>query len=146
VPFKTIEILLAEDNPADLRLAHETLLDYKMQNTLHVVKDGESALHFLQRRGKYANAPIPDLVLLDLALPKLDGIEILTAMKEDVTLRHMPVVLLTASSMDQEMLRNFDIKPDCFILKPLTLERFLDAVRCFPQMGLSIVKIAAGAG
>jgi CheY-like chemotaxis protein len=143
MPAKLIDILLVEDNPADVRLAQETLKDYKLQNTLHVVHDGESALAFLRRQGKFADAVVPDMVLLDLALPKIDGMEVLEQIRRDERLRDLPVVILTASPMDQRMLESYNVTADCCILKPLTLERYLEAVRCFPEMGLSIVKVAS---
>lgn len=139
---KLIEILLVEDNPADVRLAQETLKDYKLQNSLHVVTDGEAALAFLRREGQFANAPVPDMVLLDLALPKLDGIEVLSRIRQDPKLKDLPVVILTASQIDRRLLDVYGVSDECFILKPLTLERYLDAILCFPQIGLSIVKIA----
>jgi chemotaxis family two-component system response regulator Rcp1 len=139
---KLIEILLVEDNPADVRLAQETLKDYKLQNLLHVVTDGEAALAFLRREGAFANAPVPDMVLLDLGLPKLDGMEVLGRIRQDPNLKDMPLVILTASQMDHRLLDIYDVSQECFILKPLTLERYLDAILCFPQIGLSIVKIA----
>jgi CheY-like chemotaxis protein len=143
MPAKLIDILLVEDNPADVRLAQETLKDYKLQNTLHVVHDGESALAFLRRQGKFANAVVPDMVLLDLALPKIDGMEVLEQIRRDERLQDLPVVILTASPIDQRMLESYNVTPDCCILKPLTLERYLEAVRCFPEMGVSIVKVAS---
>jgi two-component system, chemotaxis family, response regulator Rcp1 len=142
MPIDTIEILLVEDNPADIRLAKETLKDYKMQNTLHVVQDGDAALAYVRREGEYANARLPDLILLDVALPKVDGPDVLRQIRADERLRHLPIVLMTASKIDEQMVRSLDVEADCCILKPLTLERFLDAVRCFPNLGLSIVKIA----
>jgi CheY-like chemotaxis protein len=142
MPGKLIDILLVEDNPADIRLAQETLKDYKLQNSLHVVHDGEAALAYLRREGKFADAVLPDLVLLDLALPKIDGIEVLEQIRKDENLRDLPVVILTASQMDQRMMESFNVAADCYILKPLTLERYLDAIRCFPHLGLSIVKLA----
>ena len=142
MPNKLIDILLVEDNPADIRLAQETLKFYKMQNVLHIVQDGEAALQFVRRQGKYADAPVPDLILLDIALPKVDGIEVLAELQKDDELRDIPVAILTASIMDESMLKHFNIKADCCIQKPLTLESYLNAVRCFPGMGLSIVKLA----
>lgn len=138
-----IDILLVEDNPGDVRLAQETLKDYKMQNALHVVTDGEAAISYLLRKAPYENAPRPDLVLLDLSLPKLDGPEVLEEMHKHEALRELPVVILTSSRFDRELARRYRIEADCFIQKPLTLERYLDAVRCFPQFGLSIVQIMA---
>lgn len=139
---KLIEILLVEDNPADIRLAQETLKDYKLQNALHVLRDGETALAFLRREGKYANAVMPDLVMLDLALPRVDGIEVLSQIRKDEKLKHLPVVILAASKIDERMLGKYGVDVDCAIIKPLTLDRYLDAIRCFPHLGLSIVKIA----
>lgn len=140
---KHIDILLIEDNPADIRLAQETLKDYKLLNTLHVVQDGESAMAFLRREGRFADAPVPGLVLLDIALPKIDGLEVLEMIQKDENLRHLPVVVMAASQMDQFMMRDLQITPDCFVLKPLTIERYLEAIGCFPQLALSIVKIAS---
>jgi CheY-like chemotaxis protein len=143
MPTDTIEILLVEDNPADIRLAQETLKDYKMQNVLQVVQDGEAALAYLRREGEYANASLPDMVLLDVALPKVDGVDVLRAIHADDRLRHLPIVVMTASKLDERMMHSLGVQADCCILKPLTLERFLEAVRCFPNLGLSIVKIAS---
>ena len=140
--IKHIDILLVEDNPADVRLAQESLKDYKLQNTLHVVQDGESALAFLRREGRFADAPTPGLVLLDLALPKMDGVEVLTHIRKDERLRDLSVVVMAASPFDEMMLKELNIAPDCFILKPLTVERYLEAIRCFPQLALSIVATA----
>jgi CheY-like chemotaxis protein len=143
MPFtKHIDILLIEDNPADVRLAQESLKDYKLQNTLHVVQDGESALAFLRRERPFADAPTPGLVLLDLALPKMDGVEVLAHIRKDERLRDLCVVVMAASPFDEMMLKELNIAPDCFILKPLTVERYLEAIRCFPQLALSIVATA----
>ena len=136
-----IEILLVEDNPADIRFAQETLKDYRLQNSLHILRDGVDALAFLRREGEFANAPVPDMVLLDLAMPKMDGIEVLREIRKDKRLWHLPVVILSASAMDEGS-GDTNVSVDCMILKPLTLERYLDAVRCFPHIGLSIVKLA----
>lgn len=142
MPAKQIDILLIEDNPADIRLAQETLKDYRLQNTLHITRDGEAALQFLRRQGPYKDVQLPDMILMETSLPKLDGMEVLAEIRKDEQLREIPIVILTSSAMDEKILAEFDIKVDCYILKPLTVERYLDAVRCFPQMGLSIVKIA----
>jgi len=143
MPVPLVTLLLVEDDPADVRLAQETLRDYKMQNSLHVVHDGEAALEYLRREGSYADAVRPDMVLLDLNLPKVDGLEVLEEIYADPQLRDLPVVILTSTKMDQEILKRYRIPVECFILKPLTFERYLDAVRCFPQFGLSIVRVAA---
>jgi chemotaxis family two-component system response regulator Rcp1 len=137
-----IEILLVENSPADIRLAQETLKDYKLQNSLHILRDGDAALQFLRREGEFQNAPVPDLVMLDLSLPKVDGIEVLGHIRRDEQLKDLPVVILTASTIDERLLEEYNVAVDCAVLKPLTLERYLDAIRCFPHLGISIVKIA----
>jgi chemotaxis family two-component system response regulator Rcp1 len=139
---KLIEILLVENNPADIRLAQETLKDYKLQNSLHILRDGDAALQFLRREGEFQHAPVPDLVMLDLSLPKVDGIEVLGHIRRDEKLKDLPVVILTASAIDERLLEEYNVAVDCAVLKPLTLERYLEAVRCFPNLGISIVKIA----
>src|SRR5436190_22358595 len=118
---KLIEILLVEDNPADVRMAQETLKDYKLQNSLHVLRDGASALAYLRREGEFAQVRVPDLVMLDLTLPKIDGLEVLSQMRADDRLKHLPVVILAASRVDSRMLEQFNIDLDCAIIKPLTL-------------------------
>jgi two-component system, chemotaxis family, response regulator Rcp1 len=143
MPSRLIEILLIEDNPGDVRLTQETIKDYKMQNTLHVVEDGEQALHFLKKEGRYAGAVTPDLVLLDLKLPKVDGVEVLAEIQNMPSMNQVPVVVLAASEHDRALLNDYEVPADCFVVKPLSLERFLEAVRCFPNLGLSIVKIAS---
>lgn len=142
MPASLIEILLVEDNPGDVRLAQETLKDYKLQNRLHTVTDGEEALKYLRREPPYTDVRIPDMVLLDINLPKVDGLEVLSEMQRDPELRNVPVVILTASRMDQQILKKYRVSADCLILKPLTVERYIEAVRCFPQFGLSIVRMA----
>ena len=146
MPATTIDILLVEDNPGDVRLAQETLKDYRIQNTLHIDGDGEEALKYLRKQAPYTDARLPDMVLLDLNLPKIDGIEVLAEMQNDPALRHIAVVVLTATSLDRQLLKRHNISTDCYIQKPLTLERYLDAVRCFPQFGVSIVRVAARGG
>jgi CheY-like chemotaxis protein len=138
-----IDILLVEDNPGDVRLAQETLKEYRLQNAFHVVGDGEEALDYLRQQGRHVSAKCPDIVLLDVNLPKIDAIEVLEEMHADPALRDIPVVILNSTEGDKEMLKRFRIPVDCFILKPLTLERFLDAVRCFPQFGVCIVRVSA---
>jgi CheY-like chemotaxis protein len=142
MPAPDIDILLVEDNPGDVRLALETLKDYRIQNTLHIVVDGEEALKYLRREAPYTGVRQPDMVLLDLNLPKIDGLEVLDEMQRDPALRDIPVVVLTETRMDRELLKRYRIPNDCLIRKPLTLESYLDAVRCFPQFGLSIVRVA----
>jgi CheY-like chemotaxis protein len=137
-----IEILLVEDNPGDIRLAQETLKDYRLQNRIHIVRDGEEALQYLRRQPPFETAQKPDMVMLDLSLPKLDGFEVLEALQQDPDLRAIPIVILTSTKTDREALKKHNIPTDCWIMKPLTLERYLEAVRCFPHLGVSIVKLA----
>lgn len=143
MPNRMIDILLVEDNPAEIRLAQETLKDYKLQNSVHVVRDGEAGLRFLRQQGEFAGAPKPDLILLDIALPKLDGTEVLLQIREDERLKNLPVAVLIAATSDEKLLGKLNPSTECCIVKPMTLEGFLDAVRCFPGIGLSLVKIAA---
>src|SRR5689334_17123464 len=139
----TIDILLVEDNPGDIRLAQETLKEYKVQNALHVVCDGEEALKYLRREHPYTSAAAPDMILLDLKMPKMDGMEVLEELQNDVCLRKIPVALLTSSQMDEDLLRQYKIPIACFLQKPLTLDRILDAVRCFSEFGVSIVRVTS---
>jgi chemotaxis family two-component system response regulator Rcp1 len=143
MPGQPIEILLVEDNPGDIRLAQETLKEYKMQNKLHIVGDGLDALSFLRKQGPYRDVAAPDLVLMDLNLPRMDGAEVMAEMRKDPALKDLPVVVLAASAHDRALLKDIDIPTDCFVVKPLTLERFLEAVRCFEHLGLSIVSLAS---
>jgi CheY-like chemotaxis protein len=112
-----------------------------MQNTLHLVQDGEEALQFLRREGKHQNAVAPDLVLLDINLPKIDGIEVLAEIHKDQRLATIPVVVLTTSRLHQEIIAEYDLPVECFITKPLTIDRYLDAIKCFPHLGMSIVTL-----
>ncbi len=138
---RPIEILLVEDNEGDARLAREALVESKMLNRLHHVEDGREALDFLRREGGFENASRPDLVLLDLNLPRVDGREVLAEMKEDPDLRQIPVVVLTTSDDEEDVLRSYDLHANCYITKPLDLDRFIDVVRCVENFWLSIVKL-----
>jgi chemotaxis family two-component system response regulator Rcp1 len=136
---KPVEILLVEDNPADIRLAREAIKEWKLNNTLRVVMDGEEALMYLHREGKYADANRPDMILLDLNLPKMDGAEVLAAMQHDPDLRTIPVAVLTASRTDTEIVKRFGLPTKCYIVKPLEIEAYLGAVRCFDEFSITIV-------
>jgi CheY-like chemotaxis protein len=136
-----IEILLVEDNPGDVRLTEEILKDGKMQNNMHVVKDGVEALAFLRRKGKYADMLRPDLILLDLNLPKKDGREVLAEIKGNGDLRGIPVVVLTTSKAEQDVLKAYNLHANCYITKPVDLDQFIAVVRSIEDFWLSIVKL-----
>jgi CheY-like chemotaxis protein len=136
---KPIEILLVEDNPGDADLAREALEESKFNNDLHVVDDGEKAMAFLRREGVYANAPRPGLILLDLNLPRKDGREVLAEIKADDDLKRIPVVILTTSSAEKDVLKSYDLHANCFITKPIDLNQFLNVVKAIEDFWLSIV-------
>jgi chemotaxis family two-component system response regulator Rcp1 len=140
-PARTIELLLVEDNPADVRLTREVLKEGKLLNNLSVVMDGEEAVHFLRREGRYADAPRPDLVLLDLNLPKLNGREVLAIVKEDDDLKRIPVVILTVSDHEADILDSYDHHANCYIRKPVDLSRFIEVARSIETFWLTIVTL-----
>ncbi len=135
------EILLVEDNPVDVMVTRQALQDGKVFNRLHVADDGEEAMEFLHRRGKFADAPRPDLVLLDLNLPKKSGMEILTEMKQDPELTLIPVVILTTSEAEADILNSYQLHANCFITKPVDMEQFIHVVRMIEGFWLTVVKL-----
>ena len=139
--MKSIEILLVEDNPGDADLAREALQTGKVRNILHVVGDGEAAMAFLRRQGKYAAAPRPDLVLLDLNLPKKDGREVLAEVKADEDLKRIPVVILTTSKAEQDILKTYNLHANCYITKPIDLNQFIKVVQAIEEFWFTIVKL-----
>jgi two-component system, chemotaxis family, response regulator Rcp1 len=136
-----VEILLVEDNPGDVRLAREGLSECKIRNNLHVVDDGVKAMAFLRRQDEYAKAPRPDLVLLDLNLPRKDGREVLREVKEDESLRTIPVVVLTTSKAEEDILKSYSLHANCYVTKPMGLQQFLDVVRSIEDFWFTIVKL-----
>jgi two-component system, chemotaxis family, response regulator Rcp1 len=136
-----IEILLVEDNPGDVRLTEEALKEGKVRNRLHVAPDGVEALAFLRRQGKYATVPRPALILLDLNLPRMDGREVLAAIKTDPDLKRIPVVVLTTSDAEQDILRSYMLHANCYITKPVDLDKFLAVVRSLEDFWLTIVRL-----
>lgn len=138
---KEIEILLVEDNPGDVRLTMEALKEGKVSNHLSVVGDGVEALAFLRRQGPYVDAPCPDLILLDLNLPKKDGREVLMEIKKDEPLKHIPVVVLTTSNADKDIFRTYELHANCYITKPVDFEQFTKIVRSIEDFWLTIVKL-----
>jgi chemotaxis family two-component system response regulator Rcp1 len=139
--MKPIDILLVEDNAGDVDLAREALQSGKLHNTLSVVGDGEAAMAFLRRQGKYAAAPVPDLILLDLNLPKKDGRAVLAEIKADENLKRIPVVVLTTSKAEGDVLKAYNLHANCFITKPLDLHKFIEVVRAIEQFWFTIVKL-----
>ena len=138
---KPIEILLIEDNPGDVRLTKEILMEGKVRNHLQVVGDGVEAMAFLRRENNYAEAPRPDLILLDLNLPKKDGREVLQEIKEDGQLKSIPVVVLTTSEADEDILRSYDLAANCYITKPVDLDQFIRVIKTIETFWLTIVKL-----
>ncbi|MCH8246824.1 MAG: response regulator [Bacteroidetes bacterium] len=136
-----VEILLVEDNPADVRLTIEALKDAKVSNKLHVAVDGVEALSFLRREGEYADAVRPDLILLDLNLPKKDGLVVLSEIKEDESLKHIPVVVLTSSSEEKDILAAYDHHVNAYVTKPVDLNDFLKVIKGLEDFWLSIVRL-----
>lgn len=140
---RPIEVLLVEDNPADVRLTREALKEGKVRNNLHVVGDGVEALDFLHRRGAHARAPMPDLILLDLNLPRKDGREVLSEIKADDRLCTIPVVVLTTSEAEEDILKSYRLHANCYVTKPVGLEQFIGVVRQIDSFWLEIVKLPA---
>jgi CheY-like chemotaxis protein len=136
-----IQVLLVEDSPGDVRLTREALKDAKVHINLHVATDGIEAMAYLERTGKHAGAPRPDLILLDLNLPRKDGREVLKEIKESPSLRIIPVVILTTSSSDADVLQSYQLHANCYISKPVDLEGFLTVVRSIDNFWLSVVKL-----
>jgi len=138
---KSIEILLVEDNPGDIRLIVEAFKENKLRNKLDMVEDGIEALAFLRREGKYAHASRPDLILLDLNLPRKDGRETLAEIKTDENLRRIPVVILTTSKAEEDILKAYNLNANCYITKPVGLDQFIEVVKSIEEFWLSIVKL-----
>jgi two-component system response regulator len=138
---KFIEVLLVEDNPADVRLTREALKGGKIWSRLHVVEDGVEALAFVQQQGRHANAPRPDLILLDLNLPKMDGREVLSRIKADENLKRIPVVVLTTSQAEEDILKAYNLNANCYISKPVDFEQFRKIVKLVEEFWLTIVKL-----
>jgi len=137
-----IDILLVEDNPGDARLTREALRDAKVRNNLHVAPDGVEALAFLRRQGKHTAVPKPDLILLDLNLPKKDGREVLEEIKQDDQLRHIPVVILTTSQAERDIAESYRLRANAYVTKPVDLEQFLKVVQSIEHFWLEIVKLS----
>jgi len=138
---RPVEILLVEDNPGDVRLTQEALKESKVRNNMYVAPDGLEALAFLHREGQYADVRRPDLILLDLNLPRMDGREVLAEIKEDPDLKRIPVVILTTSKADEDILRSYNLHANCYITKPVDLDQFITVVRSVEGFWFTIVKL-----
>jgi CheY-like chemotaxis protein len=138
---RPIEILLVEDNAGDVELTIEALKEGKVVNRLNVVEDGDAALAFLRREGQYASATRPDLILLDLNLPRLDGREVLAAIKADEDLKRIPVVVLTTSEAEQDILTSYNLHANCYVTKPVDLDQFVRVVKSIDDFWLSVVRL-----
>ncbi len=140
-PVRPIDILLVEDSPADVRLTREALKEAKVLNTLHVVQDGIAAMDFLHKQGQYANSPDPHLILLDLNLPKKDGREVLAEIKQDDKLRRIPVVVLTTSRAEEDVIRTYNLHANAYVAKPVDLKQFLEVIRTIEDFWLAVVTL-----
>jgi CheY-like chemotaxis protein len=140
-PVRPIEVLLVEDDPGDVLMTREAFEDNKVKNSLHVVTNGVDAMAFLRKEGEHAQAPTPDLVLLDLNLPRMDGREVLAAVKDDPELRRIPVVVLTTSEAEEDVLRSYSLHANAYVTKPVDFERFIDVVRQIDEFFVSVVRL-----
>jgi chemotaxis family two-component system response regulator Rcp1 len=138
---KAIDILLVEDNPGDVRLTREALKEGKVLNNLHVVGDGVEALAFLRHEGQYVKSAHPDIILLDLNLPRKDGRELLADIKSDTDLRRIPVVILTTSKAEEDIIKSYDLHANCYITKPVDMDRFITVVKSIEDFWFTIVKL-----
>jgi len=140
---KPIEILLVEDTTDEAELTMETLQDGRIRNRVHWVQDGEEAMAFLRRQGRYAAAPRPDLILLDLHMPRKDGFEVLAEIKQHPEWRRIPVVVMTSSSKDDDILHAYNLHANCYVTKPLDIDKFMEAVRSIEEFWLTVVHLPA---
>jgi CheY-like chemotaxis protein len=141
---RAIEILLVEDSAADVGLTAEAFKDAKIHNRMSVMEDGVEAMAFLRREGSYANAPRPDLILLDLNLPRKDGRQVLKELEDDPSLRNIPVVILTTSKCEEDVLRAYELHANCYVKKPVDFNRFMDVVKSIETFWLTVVTLPAG--
>lgn len=139
-----VEILLVEDNPGDVRLTQEALKEGKVYNNLHWAKDGVEALEFLRRQGRFTAAPRPHIILLDLNLPKKDGREVLSEIKQDDNLKRIPVVILTTSKAEEDVLRSYNLHANCYVTKPVDLDKFIVVVKSIDMFWLTVVTLPNG--
>lgn len=138
---KIVEILLVEDNPGDIRLTTEAFKSVKMANNLHIARDGEEAIQFLRKEQPFEKAITPDIILLDLNLPKLDGREVLEIIKNDVTLKTIPIVILTSSEAEIDIVQSYNLNANCYVVKPVDFIKFLSVVQSINDFWLTVVKL-----
>ena len=136
-----VEILLVEDNPVDVMLTKEAFSSGRVLNNLHVAEDGEEAMEFLHKRGKFSSAPSPAIILLDLNLPRKDGREVLAEIKADPLLQHIPVIILTTSESEEDIQRSYELRANCFITKPVDMEQFTKAIECIGVFWFTLVEL-----
>ena len=141
IDLKTIKILLVEDNPGDIRLTQEVFKEGKIQNEMSIVMDGEEAIFFLKKIGQYKDAPTPDIILLDLNLPKKDGREVLAEIKHDPDLKPIPVIILTTSAAEEDIANTYSNHANCYITKPVDFDQFIKVIRAIEDFWLTIVKL-----
>ena len=139
--IRPVEILLVEDNPGDVRLTKEAMKEAKIFNILNVVEDGVEALAYLRKKGKFKDVNRPDLILLDLNLPKKNGREVLTEIKQDINLKQIPVVILTISKAEEDIIKTYELHANCFITKPVDMDQFIKVVKSIEDFWFSIVKL-----
>jgi CheY-like chemotaxis protein len=140
-PITEIDVLLVEDDAGDVLMTQEAFEHHKLRNQLHVVSDGVEALSFLRREGEFADAPRPGLILLDLNLPRKDGREVLEEVKNDESLRSIPIVVLTTSQAEEDILRSYNLHANAYVAKPVDFERFIDVIRQIDDFFVSVVKL-----
>ncbi len=138
---ESIDILLVEDNPGDVRLTKEALKDAKVLNDVYIAKDGVEAMQFLHKEGAFKDAPVPDMILLDLNLPRTDGREVLAEVKADPKLKRIPVVILTTSKADEDIIKTYNLHANAYITKPVDLNRFVDIIHTLEEFWFTIVKL-----
>ncbi len=141
INMTAIDILMVEDNPGDARLTREALKESKVCNNLHHVRDGVEAMEFLRKEGEFGHAPMPDIILLDLNLPRKDGRQVLAELKAIPHLKHIPVVVLTTSEAEQDIVKSYELHANCYITKPVDLDKFVEIIHGIENFWLSIVKL-----
>jgi CheY-like chemotaxis protein len=139
--YQMVDVLLVEDDAGDVLMTREAFEHYKIRNTLHVVTDGEQALQFVRREGDFAGAPRPGLIMLDLNLPRRDGLEVLAELKGDPDLRLIPVVILTTSQAEEDIIRSYSLHANAYVTKPVDFEQFIDAIRQIDSFFITVVKL-----